>query len=314
MPLPLADPRDVEAGPVPALGSRTHIARPRPTREIAERERSVVLIVDDHPINRRVLLHQVAILGFHADAADDGQKAFELFTSGRYGVVLVDLNMPVMDGFGLTHAIRRHEEEGPFSRTPIVAMSANVTQEVADQCAAAGMDDFLGKPALMPALADKLRRWLAHLSSSSAESSEPLRPPPGDHGNGSEAEEVIDRAVLDDVTGGDPELAEVLLLDYVDSLHADLAEMNSALADATVEVVRRTAHRMNGAGRTVGAHEIVTLAARLEVAASTPVEDVDLLRSSADALVAAAARVLRAVGAHSSPGPVLDHQSRTGSG
>ena len=314
VPLPLADPGDVEAGAVPALGSDTLIARPRPTREVAERERSVVLVVDDHPINRRVLLHQLAILGFHADAADDGQKAFELFTAGRYGIVLVDLNMPVMDGFGLTHAIRRHEEEVPLSRTPIVAMSANVTQEVADQCAAAGMDDFLGKPALMPALADRLRRWLGHLSWSSGESSEPVTPSALDHGNRSAAEDVIHRAVLDEVTGGDRELAEVLLLDYVDSLHADLAEMSSALEDATAEVVRRTAHRMHGAGRTVGAHEIVTLAARLEDAASTPMEDWDLLRSSADALAAAAARFMRAVGAHSSPGPVLDHQSRTGSG
>lgn len=152
VPLPVADPGDVEAGA--ALSTGTLVTRRRPLREVAERERSVVLLVDDHPINRRVLVHQLAILGFHADAAEDGQKALELFTAGRYGVVLADLNMPVMDGFGLAHAIRRHEAEVSVSRTPIVAMSANVTQEVAVQCAAAGMDDFLGEPALMPALAE----------------------------------------------------------------------------------------------------------------------------------------------------------------
>ena len=293
--LPVTDPGDVEAAL--ALSADSLMARPRPAREVADRERSVVLLVDDHPINRRVLLHQLAILGFHADAAEDGRKAFELFTAGRYGVVLADLNMPVMDGFGLAHAIRRHEAQVTLSRTPIVAMSANVTQEVADQCASAGMDDFLGKPALMPALAAKLRRWLPHLSWSSGET-EPL-PPPGDSGSGSDDGRVIDRGVLDAVTGGDRELAAALLADYVDSLPADLAAITGALADSSAEVVYRIAHRMKGAAGAVGANEIVALAARME-AAATPAEDWNVLRSSADALQIAADRIVRAVHARSS--------------
>ncbi len=119
-------------------------------------------------------MHQLGIIGFHVDTAEDGQKAFELFTAGRYGIVLTDVNMPVMDGFELAHAIRRHEVEAGLPRIPIVAITANVTEEEAERCTTAGMDDFLGKPAPMPTLADKLRRWLPHLDWQNGASSEPV--------------------------------------------------------------------------------------------------------------------------------------------
>jgi signal transduction histidine kinase/CheY-like chemotaxis protein/HPt (histidine-containing phosphotransfer) domain-containing protein len=283
LPLPVADPAMVEAGA--SMGSDLPLEkRQRPSRVLAEREGSVVLLAEDHPINRRVLVHQLGIIGFHVDTAEDGKKAFELFTAGRYGIVLTDVNMPVMDGFELAHAIRHHEVEAGLPRTPIVAISANVTEEEAERCTTAGMDDFLGKPAPMPTLADKLRRWLPHLDWLNGASSEP-------------ADDVIDRAVLDELTGGDSDVANVILAEYVDSLDTDLVALGSALSEAWREGVRRAAHGIKGAAQTVGAHEVAELAARLEVLASTPVDDWDRLRSTARDLGLAFARVAHARGA-----------------
>ncbi len=79
----------------------------------------MILLAEDHPVNRTVIVQQLDVVGFHVDVAEDGQEAFERFVSGRYGLVLTDLNMPRMDGYELAQAIRRHERRsgrGPHAR------------------------------------------------------------------------------------------------------------------------------------------------------------------------------------------------------
>jgi signal transduction histidine kinase/CheY-like chemotaxis protein len=292
--LPIADPGDVQATGAALGGAGLLRKRPRPARDVAEREGSVLLLAEDHPINRRVLVHQLGIIGFHVDTADDGQAALELFTRGRYGLVLTDLNMPVMDGFELARAIRRREAEAGLSPTPIVALSANVMPEEAERCSAAGMDDFAGKPTSMPVLADKLRRWMPHIDWPDTPTPGPPGTPDGELSVG-QTNGVVDRQVLDELTGGDAELADAILADYVESSTSDLAALLAALADENADEVRRHAHRMKGAGQTVGAHAVSALAGRLEAVASTTVEDWHGLRSTAEELELALARVTAAV-------------------
>ncbi|MDQ4068090.1 MAG: ATP-binding protein [Actinomycetota bacterium] len=291
VPLPVADPGAIEAGADAALGGAPLLMkRPKPSREVSEREGSVVLLVEDHPINRRVILHQLGIIGFHADVAEDGREALDLFTRRRYGIVLTDLNMPVMDGYELAKAIRDQEAACQWSPTPIVALSANVVPEEAERCAAAGMDDFVGKPVSMPALAGKLRQWLPHVEWPGAAAAVV---PVEESGRGGDS--VIDDRVLDELTGGDDDLAAAVVVDFVGSLGSDLAALRLALAGASADEVRRQAHRIKGASRTVGARQVATLAARLEADASATVEDWDALRSVADDLEAAVARVAATV-------------------
>ena len=293
--LPVADPADVEAAAGAALGGAALLQRrPRPTREVAEEEGSVVLLAEDHPINRRVLVHQLGIIGFHVDTAEDGQMALELFGRGRYGLVLTDLNMPVMDGFELARAIRCREVASGLARTPIIALSANVMPEEAARCTAAGMDDFAGKPTSMPVLAEKLRRWTPHIDWPDPQRLGAAGPPAPDVGV-VPPDGVVDRAVLDELTGGDAELADAILLDYVESSSADLVALRAALAARNADDVRRHAHRMRGAGRTVGASRVSTLAADLEAATSTTVEDWHGIRSTVGELEAAVVRVAAAV-------------------
>jgi signal transduction histidine kinase/CheY-like chemotaxis protein/HPt (histidine-containing phosphotransfer) domain-containing protein len=296
VPLPLADPSDIEALNGSALGVAPVLhKRPKPSREVAEQEGSVVLLAEDHPINRRVLVHQLGIIGFHVDGADDGQKALDLFTNGRYGLVLTDLNMPVMDGFELADAIRRHEAGTGRPRTPIMALSANVLPGEAEKCTAAGMDDFAGKPTSMPVLADKLRRWMPHIAWPSAGS----RPPPagatGADVGGTQPDDAIDRAALEELTGGDLELAAAILVDYVDAIGSDLAALRDALAGTCPDDVRRHAHRITGASRTVGAHHVATLAGRIEVMAPAVDEDWGALHAAVEELEAGVGRVAAAL-------------------
>ena len=302
--LPVADPRDVEAGAGEGLGDAPlSLRRSKPTRLVAERDGSLILLAEDHPINRRVLVHQLGIIGFHVDTAEDGEEALELFAHRTYGVVLTDLNMPVMDGFELAQEIRRHEAATGRRRTPIVALSANVAPGEAERSAAAGMDDFVAKPAPMAVLAGKLRRWLPDLAWATG-------PAPEEPGGGNpptsdtEPCAAIDGRVLDELSGGDADLATTILADYVESLRSDVAALSAAMADASGDGVRRQAHRIKGASRMVGADNVATIAARLEAAALEQVRDWPALHTAADDLEVAVAQVVAMVARqHPAPDP-----------
>jgi CheY-like chemotaxis protein/HPt (histidine-containing phosphotransfer) domain-containing protein/anti-sigma regulatory factor (Ser/Thr protein kinase) len=297
--LPVADPRDVEAGVGAPLGGRPALRRrPKPSRHEAEQEGSVLLLAEDHPISRRVLVHQLGIIGFHVDTADDGRAALERFTTHRYGLVLTDLNMPVMDGFDLARAIRRHEAAAGWSRTPVLALSANVVQEEAEKCANAGMDDFVGKPAPMPVLAERLHRWMPHLQWPDASEPPDVRDAAVDAAGGSD-DRVIDLTVLHDLTGGDDDVAATILDDFVASSGSDIAELRAAVARCCEDDVRRSAHRIKGASRMVGALEVATLATDLEGYASTSAPDWRLMNETADSLRIAVDRVASSIAASS---------------
>ena len=112
-----------------------------------------------------MLVHQLDAIGFHADAADDGEEALELFLSGRYAIVLTDLHMPRLDGYELARAIRRHEaDDGRGADADHGADARTSCTASRERCREAGMDDFAAKPTTIPLLAAKLRQWLPHLA------------------------------------------------------------------------------------------------------------------------------------------------------
>jgi signal transduction histidine kinase/CheY-like chemotaxis protein/HPt (histidine-containing phosphotransfer) domain-containing protein len=273
VPLPLGDPDAIDARPRSAPVGRP-VSRPRPDRRQAELEGSLLLLAEDHPVNRNVLGHQLAIIGFEVDLAGDGREAFEKYLSGGYALVLTDLAMPQMDGFELARAIRRHEQERGAARTPIVALSANVMEGEPERCRAAGMDDFAAKPTTIPFLAGKLQRWLPHLVwpeehvaqrlDDIDDGTGPVRA--GDGG-------PIDSAVLDELTGGDNGLAVTIVNDFVTASHEDLRGLELALAECDLDAVRRQAHRLKGAARMVGAHAIGRLAQQIEQGAAQRSDD-----------------------------------------
>jgi PAS domain S-box-containing protein len=156
------------AEPAPASGEASTRALPpaSPARRMApsiaqaESEGTLVLLVDDHPVNRMLLLRQVQTLGYAAETAEHGVEALEMWKSGRFGLVITDCHMPQMDGYELARSIRKLEGNAGRKRVPIVACTANALQGEAAACLAAGMDDCLVKPVELPQLVEKLEHWL----------------------------------------------------------------------------------------------------------------------------------------------------------
>ncbi|HEX6614081.1 MAG TPA: ATP-binding protein [Rhodanobacteraceae bacterium] len=244
-------------------------SRTLPSVEQAENERSLVLVVDDHPTNREVLTRQLARAGYACETAVDGEDALERWKGGRYALLLADIHMPRMDGYQLTAAIRAIESRERRERTPIIAITANVSKGEPERCLEAGMDDFLGKPLRIAQLAATLHRWLPHvvfdasgratetaLHSSTEALFDPFAP-----------SVPIEHDVLTEIAGNDHVLARNLLRDFLLSSRRDLQAMREALNAGNLADAAREAHRMKGAAALVGAREVRTAADAVESAA-----------------------------------------------
>jgi CheY-like chemotaxis protein len=131
-----------------------------PSVQDAESEGSLALVVDDHPINRLLLLRQMNVLGYAAESANDGRVALEMWKSGRFRLLVTDCNMPVMDGYDLARQVRELERASGAPRTVIIACTANALRGEVDNCLAAGMDDYLAKPVEISALRATLDKWM----------------------------------------------------------------------------------------------------------------------------------------------------------
>lgn len=127
--------------------------------------RPLVLVVEDNPVNQKVAANMIEKLGYRVNVAANGQEAVDSLAHIPYGLVLMDCQMPELDGFEATRVIRSREESlrqagGTPTHVPIVAMTANAMAEDRERCLAAGMDDFLSKPVTSKSLAASLNRWL----------------------------------------------------------------------------------------------------------------------------------------------------------
>ncbi len=120
----------------------------------------MLLIAEDNPINQKLAIMQTRKLGYQAEAVADGHEALTAMETGRYALVLMDWQMPGMDGLRATAAIREMEAQTVGrARTPIIAMTANAMAGDRDMCLAAGMDDYLAKPVRLAELSEVLARW-----------------------------------------------------------------------------------------------------------------------------------------------------------
>jgi two-component system sensor histidine kinase/response regulator len=131
---------------------------PQPAGEVLPSARGRVLVVDDGEVNQIVAAGILRNLGFDSDLVDNGPDAVEAVAVQSYVAVLMDVRMPGMDGFEATREIRRREQDG--RRTPIIALTAGVTEGERERCLAAGMDDYLTKPMSRASLATTLEQWV----------------------------------------------------------------------------------------------------------------------------------------------------------
>ena len=223
-----------------------------------------VLLVDDNPINRKVGIRQLERLGYESEAATNGQEAVEAVVRGRWDIVLMDCMMPVMDGFDATRQIRAHEKTvrtGDGRRTPIVALTANVSDRHRQQCAEVGMDDFLGKPVLPEELRATIDRVLANpvapmpadVSIPAPEAAGTVDPLPAPSPLVVRAAPAgVDMARLNEMADGDAAVIEELLLMYLDQTEEQVEQLKAAFAKNDCQIARRIAHSACGASNSIG--------------------------------------------------------------
>ena len=211
-----------------------------------------VLVVDDHPVNRDVLVMQLDLLGIASDTADDGVQALDLWEPGKYAVVLADIHMPNMDGYEMTRQLRARELQGV--RTPVVAVTANALKGEETRCHDAGMDGYLAKPVSMERLRTTLQRWLA------------VHAPTKNRNTGGDAPRpaAIDRDVLVAWLGDDRDAIEGLLRKFRKTAVEAERDITVAFGTGDLATLAAAAHKLKGAAQTVGARQLGIAAGTLE--------------------------------------------------
>jgi CheY-like chemotaxis protein/nitrogen-specific signal transduction histidine kinase/HPt (histidine-containing phosphotransfer) domain-containing protein len=234
------------ASPPPREQQRSRPVRSTaPDPATARARGELILVAEDDRVNQRVILHQLAILGYAAELARDGEEALCLWQQGSYGLLLTDLHMPKLDGYALASAIREAEQGG--ASMPIVALTANALRGEERRALAAGMQAYLTKPLELAALQAALARWLPHPADDAPQEAA-TRPTP----TGAEAPE-FEVAVLLALVGGDEDAARELLAEFVVSAGEIRAELVAAVETADVRVIALLAHRLKSMCRSVGA-------------------------------------------------------------
>lgn len=248
--LPAVAAREAPAGaPLQAPSSASPAAggsRIAPDVAQAEAEGTLVLVVDDHPINRMLLLGQMNALGYAAESASDGAEGLEKWSTGRFGLVMTDCEMPVMDGYELALAIRAREAGNGGERTPVIACTAHALQGEALKCIAAGMDDCVVKPIDLARLRAKLTQWLPLPAAATVQPDAAAAASTG-------AGDPLDLSLIASTWGGDAGTVRNILEFFQRTNSEDAALLRQALATSDLLRISQMTHRMAGAGRMIGA-------------------------------------------------------------
>lgn len=229
--------------------------------------RGRVLLAEDNVINQKLAKAMLAKIGLTVEVANNGEEALALTAWQAFDIVLMDCQMPVMDGYQATAALRRREAEGG-ARLPVVAMTANAMEGDREQCLAAGMDDYLAKPYSRLQLEQVLKRWLKPWVDVTSEAwAEPVQVAPV----ADEGRTVIDMKVLDNYRDLDPSgglnLTREIMQIYLNSSMETVAQMEEAIAMGDTEALRRGAHSLKSSSANVGATTLSSLFKEVEALA-----------------------------------------------
>jgi two-component system, sensor histidine kinase and response regulator len=256
---------------VVALGAdleRTETVKAGPSFDIEQMRGARVLLVEDNEINQEVAIGQLEDAEVFVDLAENGEVALGLIRDNDYDVVLMDMQMPVMDGIEATRIIR---SEPRFKSLPIIAMTANAMESDRELCLEAGMDDHIAKPIDPDQLFGVLLRWI-HRADGDGRIARGHAAAPSASSRASDTALDIQgievRAGLKR-TGGNRQRYEALLRKFAEQQAGTVESMKAALSIGDTATAERAAHSLKGAAGTLGAALLSEAAAEAETAIKT---------------------------------------------
>ena len=221
-------------------------AAPSPQQAVADGQ--LILLAEDNETNREVIREQLRILGYACELAPDGAVALQMWRSSRYALLLTDCNMPHMDGFALTAAIRQAEPMG--RRLPIVAITANAMAGEALRCREHGMDDYLSKPLRLRELAATLAKWLPladEVGAVAGLKEQPVSP------HSATGLAIWNPATLTEMIGPNPVMQRRLLQNFLPSAGDQCRQIGEAMKVGDLTALAAVAHKLKSAARSIGA-------------------------------------------------------------
>jgi PAS domain S-box-containing protein len=219
---------------------------PAAATDADDKPESLLLLVDGDAVNRLVLMRQVNMLGYSGELAENGRAALELWSTGRFALVITASDMAQMDGYELARTIRGRESADGKRRTPILACIQDIRAGEVEECLAAGMDDYVVRPVELGKLAEKLAQALAP-------SPERVR-----------TANPIDHALLGEISAGDKALARDILQRFHRYNAEDTTLLTEAVRRADIDQLTYASLRIKGASKTVGAIALAGVCEDLE--------------------------------------------------
>jgi signal transduction histidine kinase/CheY-like chemotaxis protein len=221
-----------------------------------------LLVAEDNPVNQQLALAMLAKLGWDCDIVENGQDAIDALGRASYAGILMDCQMPVMDGYAATRAIRVMEEvAGHAQRLPIIALTAHAMEGDKEKCLEAGMDAYLSKPYSLQGLQQMLERMFAPLPARAAAAAPDRRAP--------HAEQKLDRAALESIRAlerpGAANLLHQVVMTYLKNTPAQIRALRDGAASKNANLLRDTAHSLKSSSLNVGATDLTRMCRDLEL-------------------------------------------------
>jgi PAS domain S-box-containing protein len=236
-----------------------------------------ILLAEDSLVNQKVAINQLQSLGYQTDIAANGKEVLDLFFQIHYDIILMDCQMPILDGYSTSRQIRALEAADDYTKSKaiIIALTANAMQEDRDRCLASGMDDYLSKPIRKEDLGKKLASWseilakraqivLTDLSSSKSQISEIVVDNSLDQDHQDSNELEIDWQYLEEMSSGNDEFQQELLAAFLESMPEHIEALKIAISQQIYIAVEHEAHFIKGSSAAIGITGIAKIADQLE--------------------------------------------------
>ena len=269
----------------------------RETRAGLDGRSARILVAEDNYTNQQVALGMLKVMGLSADAVANGREVLKILETIPYDLLLMDCQMPIMDGYETTRTIRDPQSGVKNHAIPIIAMTASAIEGERQKCIAAGMNDYIPKPITPAALAKMLEKWLPRQTAITGNKKSGKRATPV----ASDAAQppVWDRDGLLSRLMGDNDLAEKVMNIFLDQTPGQILDIKNALETNDLKCVELLSHSIKGACANIGAERLQAVALQMETQARSGdathvTSPVDTLQHEFNQLEKAVQKILQA--------------------